>query len=946
MSRKNASVAARAYSGRRGELVRLLRTDCLGIVATAAAMFVLAPAAHAATITVSTTADTVANDSACSLREALNAAAADAPSGSAAGECQAGSGADTIVLGPGHYLLTRTGAPENANVSGDLDVTAGTVTIAGAGQAETTLDAGGIDRALDVLAGATLTVENLTITGGELARASSGALTGPGSEGGPAANGGESRAEAGAAGEGGGGVRNAGTLTLQGVTVSANKAADGGTGGESSNGGNGGAGTTGNGGSGGTSGGGSGGAGGDGGGVLNNAGTVTISESTFVDNASGAGGTGGTGASGGAGGAGAGNGFGGTGGTCFGGFGGLGGNGGAIASNGGTLSISRSTIEHNAAGNGGSGGGCGSGGIGGAGAGKGNGGGGGIAFGGGNGEGGGGGGVADSGGALTLSETTVSTNIAGDGGPGSSVAVGGNGGAAGSSGGAVGSGGFVDGGSGGEGGEGGGLLVRNSISGSATAGLFSDTLAGNRAGAGGDGAGATHGGNAAQSDGGSGGEGGFGGAAELDAPTSATNLTVNGNVAGAGGRGGAGGSGPAISSGGKGGEGGFGGGISIDFGSLAHITALGNAAGTEGAGGLAGTGSSRQPGTAGGEGFGGDLDVIFGEPTVTLSASIAGSCDPLPVDGGGNIAAPAPAPCPGLVAAPGVGPLADNGGLTSTMALLPGSTAINLVATPCGTTPDQRGVSRPQGGGCDAGAYELAPPGVTTGAASQVTASSATIAGLILPNARSTAWHVEFGPTTAYGSQTPAQSVAGGLTNVPVTAALSGLPAHTVIHYRIVATNADGTTTGADATLTTSAPASNAKFAGVGIVKRTLTASAAGHVSVKVRCPSTAHGACTGTLTMTIKVKVKAKASSSKKKSKPKTTTIVLARSTFKIAAGSSKSVQLRLNAKARSLLRAAGHSGLTVTLTAAAKDASGESAKTSVSEKLRAQSRMHSRKS
>jgi hypothetical protein len=86
-------------------------------------------------------------------------------------------------------------------------------------------------------------------------------------------------------------------------------------------------------------------------------------------------------------------------------------------------------------------------------------------------------------------------------------------------------------------------------------------------------------------------------------------------------------------------------------------------------------------------------------------------------------------------------------------------------------------------------------------------------------------------------------------------------------------------------------------------------------------------------------IKVKAKASSSKKKSKPKTKTIVLARSTFKIAAGSSNPVQLHLSAKARSLLHAAGRSGLKVTLTATAK-AGGESAKTALSERLRAHSR------
>jgi hypothetical protein len=60
-----------------------------------------------------------------------------------------------------------------------------------------------------------------------------------------------------------------------------------------------------------------------------------------------------------------------------------------------------------------------------------------------------------------------------------------------------------------------------------------------------------------------------------------------------------------------------------------------------------------------------------------------------------------------------LGPLADNGGPTFTHALLPGSVAINA-ATDCtlvdGETPvttDQRGVTRPQGPACDAGAFEL-----------------------------------------------------------------------------------------------------------------------------------------------------------------------------------------------------------------------------------------------
>jgi parallel beta-helix repeat protein len=52
--------------------------------------------------------------------------------------------------------------------------------------------------------------------------------------------------------------------------------------------------------------------------------------------------------------------------------------------------------------------------------------------------------------------------------------------------------------------------------------------------------------------------------------------------------------------------------------------------------------------------------------------------------------------------------LADNGGRTQTHALLPGSPAIDAVpAGECVVRADQRGQARPQGAGCDIGAFEL-----------------------------------------------------------------------------------------------------------------------------------------------------------------------------------------------------------------------------------------------
>ena len=54
-----------------------------------------------------------------------------------------------------------------------------------------------------------------------------------------------------------------------------------------------------------------------------------------------------------------------------------------------------------------------------------------------------------------------------------------------------------------------------------------------------------------------------------------------------------------------------------------------------------------------------------------------------------------------------LGPLADNGGPTRTHALLAGSPAIDQWLLACPTGTDQRGITRPQGAGCDYGAYEV-----------------------------------------------------------------------------------------------------------------------------------------------------------------------------------------------------------------------------------------------
>jgi hypothetical protein len=102
-----------------------------------------------------------------------------------------------------------------------------------------------------------------------------------------------------------------------------------------------------------------------------------------------------------------------------------------------------------------------------------------------------------------------------------------------------------------------------------------------------------------------------------------------------------------------------------------------------------------------------------------------------------------------------------------------------------------------------AGQAVAAAPGATTGPAASLTSSSANVTGSVNPNGETTTYSFQFGKTTAYGFQTNPQSAGSGTQSQLVSGTLTGLDPGTTYHYRLIATNASGTTVGTDLTFTT-----------------------------------------------------------------------------------------------------------------------------------------------
>jgi hypothetical protein len=304
-----------------------------------------------------------------------------------------------------------------------------------------------------------------------------------------------------------------------------------------------------------------------------------------------------------------------------------------------------------------------------------------------------------------------------------------------------------------------------------------------------------------------------------------------------------------------------------------------------------------------------ETDTIIASNTNTVAAAGPDSCNPDQITDGGHNVAYAAAGCAGITGNPKLGLIASNGGPTETMALGTGSSAIGLVpVSVCTVTTDQRGLHRPAGSACDAGAYEASPPTLSGTQAVADGSSSASVTGQVNANLTDTKLSVHYGTSASYGSTTAATDIGSSSDAKAFSIALSGLSAGTTYHLQLVATNTDGTSTTGDMTLSTAVAATGSvAHATASVAHATVTGDV---VLIKLACNAGGSG-CSGALKLssrvtTLRGKVVGVAADvvRSKKAKRRTVTRTVGGGRYSIAAGQTKVIKLTLNAYGKRLLK------------------------------------------
>jgi hypothetical protein len=97
-------------------------------------------------------------------------------------------------------------------------------------------------------------------------------------------------------------------------------------------------------------------------------------------------------------------------------------------------------------------------------------------------------------------------------------------------------------------------------------------------------------------------------------------------------------------------------------------------------------------------------------------------------------------------------------------------------------------------------------PRAVTGSATGIAPTSARLTGAVTANGLPTKWYFDYGTSARYGSRTATRSAGSSTRASSVSASLSRLRPATVYHYRLVATNAAGTSVGDDRAFSTAGP--------------------------------------------------------------------------------------------------------------------------------------------
>lgn len=99
-------------------------------------------------------------------------------------------------------------------------------------------------------------------------------------------------------------------------------------------------------------------------------------------------------------------------------------------------------------------------------------------------------------------------------------------------------------------------------------------------------------------------------------------------------------------------------------------------------------------------------------------------------------------------------------------------------------------------------AWAATSPVVKTGAATMIKPTTAVLNAIVNPEGSNTSYSFQYGLTNAYGGATALKSAGHGTKDTNVKAAIANLIPGTPYHFRVVATNAGGTSYGDDHTFT------------------------------------------------------------------------------------------------------------------------------------------------